>query len=56
MPMLIKVLIWTLVIGVSVVVLFTWVFPWVESLQQDPTLGAGALRWDTLGQVIRSPR
>ena len=56
MSMVIKVLIWTLVIGVSVVVLFTWVFPWVESLQQDPTLGAATLRSDSLAQVIRSPR
>ncbi|MEX2550441.1 MAG: hypothetical protein WD638_09455 [Nitriliruptoraceae bacterium] len=39
----------TLVIAVAIVVLFTWVFPWVESMQQDPTLGAAA-------QLLRAPR
>jgi polyferredoxin len=35
-----KAVIWVIVIAVAVVVLFQWVFPWVESLQQDPTLDA----------------
>ena len=39
MPRLVKALILTVVIAVSVVVLFTTVFPWVEEQQQDPTLG-----------------
>ena len=29
-----------LLVALAVVVLFLWVFPWVESIQQDPTLGA----------------
>ena len=44
-----KVIIWVVVVAVAVVVLFTWAFPWVESLQQDPTLAS-------TGQVLRSPR
>ena len=40
MPTAVKVLLWTLVIAVAIVILFGWVFPWVESMQQDPTLGA----------------
>lgn len=39
MPTAVKVLLWTLVIAVAIVILFGWVFPWVESMQQDPTLG-----------------
>lgn len=42
-----KVVLLTLLIAVSVVVLFTWVFPWVEELTQDPTIGA---------QLFRLPR
>jgi hypothetical protein len=33
-------------------VLFLWVFPWVESMQQDPTIGA-ATAWV---HEARSPR
>lgn len=40
MPKVVKWLLWAIVIAVAVVVLFTWVFPWVESMQQDPTLGS----------------
>ena len=28
-----------LLVALAVVVLFTWVFPWVERQQQDPTVG-----------------
>lgn len=42
MPKVVKWLLWAIVIAVAVVVLFTWVFPWVESMQQDPTLGLAA--------------
>lgn len=42
-----KVLVIMALIAVAVVVLFTWVFPWVEEVTQNPTLGA---------QLLRSPR
>jgi bacteriorhodopsin len=50
-----KWLLWAVVIAAAVVVLFLWVFPWVESLQQDPTMGTDA---DALAVVhdARSPR
>lgn len=35
-----RTVLWVLVVLAVVVTLFTWVFPWVESLQQDPTIGA----------------
>jgi hypothetical protein len=34
-----KVLIWTVVIAVTVVLLFTVVFPRVERILEDPTMG-----------------
>jgi hypothetical protein len=34
-----RIVLWALLIAAVVVVLFTWVFPWVESWQQDPTFG-----------------
>jgi lipopolysaccharide export LptBFGC system permease protein LptF len=37
-----RVLVWLLVTALAVVVLFTWVFPWVESFQQDPRIEAQA--------------
>ena len=40
----VRILVLLVVIAVSVVVLFTWVFPWVEELTQDPTLGSQLLR------------
>ncbi len=43
-PRWIRVLVLLVVIAVSVVVLFTWVFPWVEELTQDPTIGSQLLR------------
>ncbi len=42
-----KAVLLTLLIVVGIVVLFTWVFPWVEELTQDPTIGA---------QLFRLPR
>lgn len=42
MPAIVKGLIWAVVIVAAVIVLFLWVFPWVESLQQDPTM---AITW-----------
>ena len=43
-PRWVRPVVLTLVIVLAVVVLFMWVFPWVESMQQDPTLGAVAHR------------
>ena len=37
-----------LLVAVVIVVLFNWVFPWVEQQQQDPTIG--------VVQVLRSAR
>ena len=42
-----KALLLTVLIAVAVVVLFTWVFPWVEETTQVPTIGA---------QLLRAPR
>jgi lipopolysaccharide export LptBFGC system permease protein LptF len=42
-----KAVLLTLVIAVTIVVLFTWVFPWVEQQTQDPTIGT---------QLFRLPR
>ena len=39
-----RALVWAVVIAAVVFVLFTWVFPWVESMQQDPTMAAHLLR------------
>ncbi|MFP4311659.1 MAG: hypothetical protein ACLFS9_06710 [Nitriliruptoraceae bacterium] len=44
---LLRVLGLVLLIAVAIVVLFTWVFPWVEEVTQNPTLGV---------QLLRSPR
>ncbi len=43
-PRWLRVLVLLVVIAISVVVLFTWVFPWVEEMTQDPTLGVQLLR------------
>ena len=43
-PRGVRILVLLVVIAVSVVVLFTWVFPWVEELTQDPTIGSQLLR------------
>jgi lipopolysaccharide export LptBFGC system permease protein LptF len=47
-PVALKVLLWVIAIAIAVVVLFTWVFPWVEAQQQDPTMG--------FVQLLRAPR
>ena len=39
----IRVALVVLLAAVAVVVLFTWVFPWVERQQQDPTIGTAQL-------------
>ncbi len=36
-----KAILLLVVIAVSIVILFTWVFPWVEEMTQDPTMGVG---------------
>lgn len=51
MPKLVKALVWIVVIAVSVVVLFTTVFPWVEEQQQDPTLGLPAIPADVAAPI-----
>jgi len=51
-----KILMWVVLIAAAVVVLFTWVFPWVERMQQDPTMGIDAPVAVAVGQVARSPR
>ena len=58
-----KVLIWTVVIAVTVVLLFTVVFPRVERILEDPTMGlphpptgAGADDTHLAAQVERAPR
>lgn len=35
----VRIVLWVVVIAIAVVVLFTYVFPWVETWQQDPTFG-----------------
>lgn len=50
MPRWLKIILWLLVIAVAVVVLFTVVFPRVERILEDPTMGAGPgalLAWAT---------
>ena len=46
-PRWLKALLLTVLIAVAVIVLFTWVFPWVEEMTQDPTIGV---------QLLRAPR
>jgi hypothetical protein len=40
-PRWLKILLWLLVIAVAIVLLFTVVFPRVERILEDPTMGAG---------------
>jgi hypothetical protein len=52
-----RIVLWVVVVAVAVVVLFTWVFPWVESRTQDPAIGMpdpGDVV--TAAQVARVPR
>lgn len=52
-----KALLWVVLVAVAIVVLFTWVFPWVESLQQNPTLGVvHGDGWQEPGQALRAAR
>ena len=53
-PRWLRAVLLTVLIAISIVVLFTWVFPWVEERSQDPTLGRGT---DAVGaaQLERSP-
>jgi hypothetical protein len=45
----VKLLLWVVLLALAIVALFTWVFPWVESWQQDPSIGTAA-------QLLRAPR
>ena len=56
MPKALRGVLIAILIAIVIVVLFTTVFPWVESLQQDPTLGSPADRVQVLVQLARSPR
>jgi hypothetical protein len=38
-PRWLKAVLLLVLVAVGVVVLFTWVFPWVEERLQDPTMG-----------------
>lgn len=53
-----KVLIWIVVIALAVVVLFTVVFPRVERILEDPTMGATHLTGpaDLTAQAERAAR
>ncbi|MBW3578497.1 MAG: hypothetical protein KY462_12295 [Actinobacteria bacterium] len=42
LPTAVKVLLGLALAAVAIVVLFTWVFPWVEQRMEDPTLETGA--------------
>jgi hypothetical protein len=47
-PRWLRIVLIVLVIAITIVVLFTTVFPWVEQRLEDPTMG--------VAQVVRSPR
>jgi hypothetical protein len=47
-PRWLRIVLIVLVIAITIVVLFTTVFPWVEQRLEDPTMG--------VVQVVRSPR
>jgi Flp pilus assembly pilin Flp len=47
-PRWLRIVLLVVLIAVTVVVLFTTVFPWVEQRLEDPTMGAG--------QALRAPR
>lgn len=48
MPRWLRIVLLVLVIALAVVVLFTTVFPWVESRLENPTMG--------VVQLLRAPR
>jgi hypothetical protein len=50
-PRWLKIILWVIVIAVSVVVLFTVVFPRVERILEDPTMAAV---WVPLGELVRT--
>jgi lipopolysaccharide export LptBFGC system permease protein LptF len=54
-PRWLKAVLWAVVIVAAVFVLFTWVFPWVEDRQQDPTIDA-SVEASHAAQVLRLPR
>jgi cell division septal protein FtsQ len=47
-PRWLRIVLIVLLIAITIVVLFTTVFPWVEQRLEDPTMG--------VVQVVRSPR
>jgi hypothetical protein len=56
-PRWMRIVLLVILIAVTVVVLFTTVFPWVEQRLEDPTMGAGpSAPVEALAQVVRSPR
>jgi hypothetical protein len=55
MPRWVRIMVWTVVIAVVVVLLFTVVFPRVERMLEDPTMGAPG-PGDLAVQAERSPR
>ena len=50
-----KVLIWTVVIAVTVVLLFTVVFPRVERILEDPTMGVSDLPAGASSPLVAQP-
>jgi hypothetical protein len=50
-PRWLKIILWIIVIAVSVVVLFTVVFPRVERILEDPTMAAVLV---PLGEALRA--
>jgi hypothetical protein len=57
-PRWMRIVLLVILIAVTVVVLFTTVFPWVERQLEDPTMGVGQLEVGHAAddQVVRSPR
>jgi hypothetical protein len=56
-PRWMRIVLLVILIAVTIVVLFTTVFPWVEQRLEDPTMGAGSsAQVEALAQVVRSPR
>jgi hypothetical protein len=47
-PRWLRIVLVVVLIAITVVVLFTTIFPWVERQLEDPTMG--------MGQVVRVPR
>jgi hypothetical protein len=47
LPRWLRAILLLVLIAVGVVVLFLWVFPWVEERMQDPTMGAVTTWWAT---------